>query len=263
MRTYVYKLNSCFIIEMDIKDIDVTKIVLKNPHRYDDYFISKIEYELSTNKKKFIIKIPNTNLLSYNDDTNVFILKSSKQINKLVVKIEDYLLETSLDHCTEWFGDKIKASKFEDSTQLNSCAILHSKVGEALKLKSFGSKSDSESCILEKEVLYNVSIQLYGIRFSKNNFVLLWKVIEKEELKEDINCMLQDDEDEEIFSMDLEQDAKDELMKSIELKLSETINIINELELKKNKLNSLKLELENVFTFSEFVKISESFDFIE
>ena len=150
-------------------DINVSKIIVHPPKRIDDVFTCKLTYNDSS--EKLILSLEGCICLHDNDRSCTMTIKPKnvKKISKLMVQIEESILTKTKANAGSGFCDRIKMDSFDSN--FHSSVILHANpYTEALKLKYIGDSTE-----MEKNIVYDVRLQIHSIRFKKNAFNLIWK----------------------------------------------------------------------------------------
>lgn len=242
----------------ELLTIDLNKITVRPPKKYDDALVCKIEYN---DQKKFSIDIGNVTITKHSTDGHILVIKSKemKKQCKKIVQLEDTVLDLAYKNANEWFGDKIKLSKFE--THFQSCAMISSTHGHCLKLKYVGELPQE----LVKNNSYNMALLLHGIKFTKTSFILIWKIHEVKQCDPLFIEVSDSDADSESSEteIDIDIDIKTEIMDKLVGRINLLESELEQMSIKKNVLMSLKDELENSKILNEIIKIGDNLEQIE
>jgi hypothetical protein len=178
---------------MDLNNIDTNLIKVRPPRRYDESFVCKVDYG---DEKKFVVAFTSTECLFFSERSSTIVIKppSPKSACKKIVSYENAIIDQVRAKATDWFGDKIKSDSFD--ANFHSSAIIHPTAGNAIKMRFIG------DIVCDEGKTYNMKIQLHGIKFKKNSFTLMWKVLEAKEFEP----LFLDDDDEP--DQDLEAEAE-------------------------------------------------------
>lgn len=237
---------------MDVLDIDTNKVTVRPPKRFDESFVCKVDYN---GEKRFSILFPSTECLYYSDKSSTAVLKPSspKKVCKSIVALENVILEQVRTKAEDWFGDKIRAESFDSN--FHSCAIIHPTAGNALKLRVISDYGNKFS----EGTTYNIHVQLHGIKFKKNSFTLMWKVVEVKPLEP---FLIDDDQDG--YSVDEEEDVIDAIAvrSHLQEQLNQALDIAtSELNAIQARVDELREQLEYLGTIKdvqELLKFSEN-----
>ena len=233
---------------MDPSNIDIKLITVRPPRRYDESFVCKIDYD---NEKKFVLAFASTECLFFSERSSTIVIKppAPKSACKKIVSIENEIIDQVRNKAADWFGDKIKLDSFD--ANFHSSAIIHPTAGNAIKMRFIGDISCNE------QKIYNMKIQLHGIKFKKNSFTLMWKILEAKEYEP---LFLDDDEDPDI---DIDADG---IIDTIALRthLKEHLEemktgICSELAEARERVEILQVKLHKVEDYQDFLeKITET-----
>lgn len=248
-------------ISTELLQINLSKVTVRPPKKYDDAVVCKIDYN---EQKKFMIDVRNVVIAKHISEGHILVLTGAemKKQCKKIVALEDSVLNTAYKNANEWFGDKIKLSKFE--THFHSCAIISSTHGHCLKIKYVGDLPESESQEVSKSCSYNVILLLQGIKFTKTAFSLIWKIHEIKKCDPlFIEVSERESDSESELELDIDIDIKEEIMNKLMDRINSLDLDIEKMNIKKNVLASIKEDLENSKTINEIIKIGDNLEQID
>ena len=241
---------------MDLNTIDVKRIAVRPPRRYDESFVCKVDYG---DDKKFVMAFTSTECLFFSERSSTIVIKppSPKSACKRIVSFENEIIDQVRVKAADWFGDKIKSDSFD--ANFHSCAIIHPTAGNAIKMRFIG------DIVCDENKTYNMKIQLHGIKFKKNSFTLMWKILEAKEYEP----LFLDDDDEPEVDVEAEsvidtialrshlKEHLDDMNSSICKDLAEARNHVEMLQEKLHKVEAYQEYLESATDTDQLLRLGD------
>lgn len=199
---------------LNISDIDFGKLVLKEPKKQDDLFYCRFQYDSCTKVFVTMNHVKLARIKSISSTSHMVSLKLPLACTRPLMDLEEFIVETTKEHCAQWFNNALTPSLVEE--YFSSNFTVDKKLGDIYKFMvqvlPFASEQEQESAVAKHGDLV---LQLLGVRFYKKKFSLIWSLesFQPYEIRSDSDDdHIPLDEDDDLFDPDMITSMKQDLL---------------------------------------------------
>lgn len=182
---------------MLLQQLDINRIVIKQPKRIDTFMSSKLVYD----EEKLFIDIPQCCLVSLKQHNDQLYCKFKLNLEqeKLLLGLEEHIVGITTDNANVWFKSKINANTMDE--HFVSSLVVHRKHKSILKLRIESTSVVPDSTLIGSIV--DIKLKVLSLRFLKTSFWVCYDLVEcKPSLSnsafvddEDTSSIVHDDDD--------------------------------------------------------------------
>ena len=158
--------------KMFTHEVDIEKVNVKQPKRYDNFMAGKISY----NDEKFVLDLPHVKLLSNksSNETLYCKFKLSREQEKFFIDMEEKFVSLTTENVAQWFKSKMNQDTVDEF--FTSALNFNKKHRSVLKLRIESSTAIPEADLVNTTV--DIKLRVASIRFLKTSWWLCYDLIE-------------------------------------------------------------------------------------
>ena len=170
---------------MLIHDIQIDKVQVKCPKRFDSFMTGKILYD----GDRFIVTFRNVKMVSCKNanDTLYCQIKLGRDNQKFLLDLEEHIVDTTKENVQAWFKNKMNSDTVDE--YFVSALTFSKKHNSIFKVRVDSPTLELDDSFNDQNV--NITFRISSLRFLKTSFWVCYDILECEPA----NMFIDEDED--------------------------------------------------------------------